>query len=174
MLVLGGLRAVVTPFGDLECSSLCLKEKLFVNSRTVAVRSCAAALMVLLAGCAIFTDPSDGPRVSLVLRETDEVGIIGPRAEVQARSIVLRGIFWAPCLDNAVKAGATQSRGTVKVTLRGGRLLGDLCQTAIGPFPYTATVSGVGSGTYRVIVEHFIGDASLPRETVVDTTLRIP
>ena len=140
--------------------------------RTVARNSCAAAF-ALLTGCALITDPGDRPRVSLVLRQTDEVGFLGPSAEVQASDVVLRGLFSTPCLGYTVTAGAKQRRGTVEITLR-GRQQGEGCLTAIGRLPYTATVSGVKSGTQRVIVQHLIENANWPATTVVDTILRIP
>ena len=131
------------------------------------------AFSILLTGCAFITDPNEKLRVSLALQQTDDLGIVAPRADVRATDVVVRGTFSTPCLGYSVTADAKQNKGTVEVTLR-GRQAGEVCLTAIGRFPYTATVAGVSPGSHRVVVQHVIADANWPVETVVDTTLRIP
>lgn len=131
----------------------------------------AAALW--LAGCGLVTDPDGTPRVALTFQQTDDTGIVAPGARVTEGGVEVRGTFSTPCLGYAIQAGATRNGGAVEVTLR-GRQQGEACLTAIGRFPYTATVSGVAPGSRRVIVRHVIADANWPVETVIDTTLLVP
>jgi hypothetical protein len=140
-----------------------------VHHRTVVI----ALLSLFATGCSLFTDASDKPSVSLEIQQTDDLGIVAPSAAVADRGVVLRGTVSTPCLGYEVRADAKQRSTTLEVTLR-ARQSSEGCLTAIGRFPYTATVRGVKSGTKRVIVRQVIEDANWPVETVVDTTLRIP
>ena len=144
-----------------------------MNSSALVRCSRFAILSVVLSGCSLFTDATEQPTVSLAIQQTDDRGIVAPVADIADGAVVLRGTFSTPCLGYSITADANQRGGTLKVTLR-GRQAGEGCLTAIGRFPYTATVRGVPVGSTRIIVRHVIEDANWPIETVVDTTLRVP
>ena len=144
-----------------------------MNSIALVRRSRIAIISVVLAGCSVFTEADEQPRVSLAIQQTDDRGIVAPVADIADGAVVLRGTVSTPCLGYSVRADAIQGGGRLEVTLR-GRQAGEGCLTAIGRFPYTATVRGVAVGSTRIIVRHVIEDANWPVETVVDTTLRVP
>ena len=141
--------------------------------RTLVIRLAQATAALALVACAAVTDPSESPRVTLLLQQTNDGGIVAPSVSVTGPDVVVRGTFSTPCLGYSVTASTRQTADALVVTLS-GRQGGEICLTAIGRFPYIATVSGAASGTRTVVVRHLIEDANWPVDTVIRTLVVIP